>query len=131
MAHSIGEPHRVDGRRHSPRSQLVPYVETGGLRWGLSFGRALNATWPWATIHVSADHLRLSVSVWKLWKRSFDFERVEVRQICRKRGLFCVGVVVEHGKREYPPFVLFWTFRYKILCRALQRLGYEVTETST
>jgi hypothetical protein len=114
-----------------PDNRLVPYVETGGLRWGQSFGGALNATWPLATIHVSADHLRLSVSVWKLWKRSFDFERVEVRQIRRKRGLFSVGVVVEHGNPEYPPFILFWTFRYKILCGALRRLGYEVTETST
>jgi hypothetical protein len=31
---------------------------------------------------------------------------------------------------EYPPFILFWTFRYKILSAALRRLGYTVTETS-
>jgi hypothetical protein len=109
-------------------NRLAPYAETGGLRWGQSFGWAANATWPFARIHVSADHLRLSVSFWK-WKRSFDFERVEVRQIRRKRGLFSVGVVVEHRKPEYPPFILFWTFRYEILCGALRRLGYEVAET--
>jgi hypothetical protein len=112
-------------------NQLVPYVETGGLRWGQSLWSAANATWPFARIYVSADHLRLSVNVGKLWKRSFDFERFEVRQIRRKRGLFSVGLIVEHGKPEYPPFILFWTFRYKILCGALRRLGYEVAETST
>jgi len=91
----------------------------------------MNATWPRARIHVSADRVRLSVAVRKIWKRSFEFERVEVRQIRRKRALFSVGVVVEHGKPEYPPFILFWTFRYAMLCGALRRLGYEVVETST
>ena len=113
------------------RQQLVPHVETGGLRWGQSFVSGANLTWPFAQIHVSADHLRLSVAVWKLWKRSFDFDRVEVRQIRKRQGLFNVGVVVEHGKPEYPPFILFWTFRYEILSGALRRLGYEVVETST
>jgi len=79
---------------------------------------------------VSCDHLQISVAVWNIWKRSFEFERVDVRQIRRRRGLFSVGVVVEHVKPEYPPFILFWTFRYKILSEALQRLGYTVTRTS-
>ncbi|HEU5256774.1 MAG TPA: hypothetical protein VFU28_12335 [Vicinamibacterales bacterium] len=79
---------------------------------------------------MSADRLHINVTVWNIWKRSFEFERVEVRQIRRKRGLFSVGVVVEHVKPEYPPFILFWTFRYKILSGALRRLGYNVIETS-
>src|SRR5580765_5931652 len=82
-------------------NQLITYVETGGLRWGQSLWSAANATWPFARICASADHLRLSVNVGKLWKRSFDFERVEVRQIRRRPGLFSVGLVVEHGKPEY------------------------------
>src|SRR6185295_18792337 len=68
-------------------NQPAPYIETGGLRWGQSLWSAANATWPFARIYVSADHLRLSVNVGKLWKRSFDFERAEVRQIRRKPGL--------------------------------------------
>jgi hypothetical protein len=110
-------------------AQLVDYVETGGCRWGQTFVMAANATWPFAKISFSSERLRLSVNVLGLWKRVFDFERVEVRQIHRNRGLFSVGVIVEHTKREYPPFILFWTFRCKTLCGELQSRGYEVTET--
>jgi hypothetical protein len=110
-------------------TQLVEYVETGGLRWGQTFGIGMNATWPFARINVSSDRLRLSVNVLGLWKESFAFEPLEVRQIRRKRWLFSVGVIVEHEKKEYPRFILFWTFRYKILRGELRSRGYTVTET--
>lgn len=114
----------------SQNNQAIQYVETGGLRWGPSFWNGANATWPFARIRVSPDRLRITVTVLGFWKESFEFERVEVRQLRRKRGLFSVGIVVEHVKPAYPPFILFWTFRYKALSRELRRLGYTVTETS-
>jgi hypothetical protein len=114
----------------SQDNQAIQYVETGGLRWGQSFWSGENATWPFARIRVSSDRLRISVLDWNFSKRWFDFEQLEVRQLRRKRGLFSVGIVVEHLKREYPPFILFWTFRYKTLSRALRRFGYTVADTS-
>jgi hypothetical protein len=110
-------------------TQLVEYVETGGLRWGQTSWMAANATWPFANMWVSSDRLRLTVDVWGIWKKSFEFERVEVSQIRGKPGLFSVGVIVEHEKAGYPPFILFWTFRYKTLCAELRSRGYRVTET--
>jgi hypothetical protein len=113
----------------SQNDQLPRYVETGGLRWGQPyFGMAKNATYPFATIAVSDDHLRLSVNAWGIWKDSFEFERREVVKIRRKRGLLSTGVVVEHNKPEYPPLIVFWTLDYENLCQELRRRGYDVID---
>jgi hypothetical protein len=118
------------GQRRVPGQSTDPICRNRGTPVGQSFWRATNAPWPFARIRVSSDRLQIVVNVWNIWKHSFELERLGVRQIRRTRGLFSVGVVVEHVKTEYPPFILFWTFRYEILIDALRRLGYTVTETS-
>lgn len=60
----------------------------------------------------------------------FEFARAEVRQLRRKRGLFSSGMVIEHAKSDYPPFILFWTFRYNKLAETLRRLGYDVEDAA-
>lgn len=102
------------------------YIETGGLRWGDSLWGAANATWPFATLHASKDRLRIDLSVLKIWRRQFEFAISDLRALRKKRGLFSVGLLVEHNRSDYPPFILFWTFRYSTLKTRLSQLGYTV-----
>jgi hypothetical protein len=109
------------------------YHQRGGLRWGEEDGLRLklgprrysNATWPFATLHATADALRIAVGVGPL-KRRFTFSRGEVDSVALKHGLFSVGLQVHHSKSEYPPVVLFWTFNSDGLLAALRELGYRI-----
>jgi hypothetical protein len=105
------------------------YVETGGLRWGQDFGRAANASWPFATVRISQERVRLRMKFWRVWDLTFDLEKAELLAVRRRRGLFSVGVQFEHRKGGYPPFLLFWTFRQKALFRELRRLGYNIVDS--
>jgi hypothetical protein len=101
------------------------YFERGGLRWGRSFWLAANATWPFATLGITRESVEVQVGVWPL-RRRFLFAPEEVRAFRRCRGLFSVGVQVEHARPDYPPLILFWTFRSWQLLRAVRALGYPV-----
>lgn len=104
------------------------YKETGGLRWGQSLMRGLNASWPFAKLHASRDEIRIDVSIFWMWRRTFRFARREIRALRRRRGLVSVGLRVEHDRPDYPPFILFWTFKYPRLKAGLVQLGYEVMD---
>jgi len=111
--------------------RMSEYVETGGLRWGQAFGQAANVSWPFARIRVSRERVHLTMKFWKIWNLTFDLEKSELQAIRKRHGLFSVGVQFEHRKGDYPPFLLFWTFREKTLFGELRRLGYNVLDTST
>ena len=104
------------------------YTETGGLRWGKSFWYASNFTWPFATLKASRDRLIIRVGIFKLYQKTFEFSRSEIKSIKRRRGLFSVGVMIEHSEEEYPPFILFWTFNFRNLRMRLNQLGYEIED---
>lgn len=103
------------------------YNETGGLRWGSTFLRAMNVSWPFARLHASQDEIRIDISF--PWERTFRFSRREIRTLRRTRGWFSIGLRIEHEHADYPPWVLFWTFRYRTLKAALERLGYAVLDS--
>jgi hypothetical protein len=105
---------------------MIEYVERGGLRWGQSFARAANVTWPFATIGISRERVRLIVKFWNILNTTFEFEKAELEAILRRRGLFSISAQFHHRKAEYPPFILFWTFREKTLVAELRRMGYDV-----
>src|ERR1051325_5384413 len=104
---------------------MTEYVETGGLRWGESYWRAANATWPFAKVRISQGPVQLRMKGWG-WDLTFDLEKSELLAVRRRRGLFAVGVQFEHQKPDYPPFLLFWTFRPKTIFRELRRLGCNI-----
>ena len=108
---------------------IEEYTVTGGLRWGESYWSAGNVTWPFVTLRVNSERLWIRVRVWKLWQKVFEFTRSEIKGIRKHRGFISVGVVIEHNKGEYPPFILFWTFDYPKLKVELNRLGYQVLES--
>ena len=107
---------------------LEEYNETGGLRWGLSFWVAGNATWPFARLHALHECIQIRLSIFGIWSRVFEFSRQEIKSIRRKRGIWSIGIVIDHTKAEYPPFILFWTFNYSTLKQALTNLGYNVSD---
>ncbi|HEX4053739.1 MAG TPA: hypothetical protein VHX86_05705 [Tepidisphaeraceae bacterium] len=102
------------------------YFQRGGLRWGNTFWRGCNATWPFATLHATSEFLHISVGLGPL-RRRFDFAREEVKTVRLKRALFSIGLQVEHVRTDYPPFILFWTFGPRRLRFKLKELGYSFT----
>jgi hypothetical protein len=109
-------------------AEMAEYVEIGGLTWRQG-AWTLFASWPFATIRISRERVRLTIKFWKIWDLAFDLEKAELQAIRRRRGLFSVGAQFEHRKADYPPFLLFWTFRQKTLFGELRRLGYNVLDS--
>ncbi|HVV71341.1 MAG TPA: hypothetical protein VHI52_07560 [Verrucomicrobiae bacterium] len=107
------------------------FTQTGGVRYGESFWYAMNFTVPFAELSVSKNGLQLTISVFGLWKRSFDFPRPSIRHLRWRRGLLSRGLQIEHGITEYPPFVLFWSGNCKTLGQNLKDLGYELSEKNS
>ncbi len=101
------------------------YTEIGGARWGQSFWNSFNMTWPFAKLKVTRDQIRISIGLIEP-RHSIYFKKREINGIRRQGVLFGLGIVIEHRKMDYPPFILFWTFRYRRLKAELERLGYTV-----
>ena len=104
------------------------YKETGGLRWGLGFWTGVNVSWPFAHLVASSERVQIRMSLLGIWSRVFNFSRHEIKSIKRKHGLWSVGIVIEHTKMDYPPFILFWTFNYRSLKEAMAKLGYDIID---
>ena len=105
------------------------YVETGGIRWGESFGSGANLTWPFATL--SADNQEIVISYKALFgiiRNSFRISRNNLKSIKHKKGIlpFSTGVEIAHSNGEYPPYILFWSFHYQELRKQLESFGYKV-----
>ena len=107
------------------------YKETGGLRWGQTFWGGMNATWPFVTLRATHDKITIRLTAMGMMTQSFDFPASMLTCIRRKRGLlpFNTGVVFEHSNPAYPPFILFWTFRYHTLKKQLADLGFDIKES--
>jgi hypothetical protein len=104
------------------------FTQTGGVRYGRSFWFAWNFTIPFAHLRVTRDALVLSVSAFGIWRRTFSFPRPAIRQLRWKRGVFSLGLQIEHTVDTYPPFVLFWVGSRKALAEGLRGFGYEISD---
>lgn len=106
------------------------YEETGGLRWGETFMRGMNASWPFAKLRATRDELRIDFSgLWRWPPCTFFFARTEIQALRKIPGVLSDGIRVEHDLADFPPFVLFWTFRFKKLKARLEQLGYVVLDS--
>ena len=106
------------------------FTQTGGLRYGESFWYAANFTKPFAMLRVSRDAIVVSVSFFRFWQRSFTFQRSAIQRLRWRRGIFSLGLQVEHTVAAYPPFVLFWLRDRKALALGLRDLGYEISASN-
>jgi hypothetical protein len=107
---------------------MEDYTQAGGARFGRSFWFAWNFTSPFAHLRIASNSMVLTVSVFRLWQRTFTFRKTDLRQLRWKRGLFSTGLQISHAASEYPPFVLFWPLDRCKLKEQLKAFDYEISE---
>ena len=99
-------------------------TQTGGVRLD-----SFNATWPFATLSATGEELRLFCL-----GREYLFPRSHIRSMSRYRGIFSVGLQIEHSNPSFPQFIVFWaslffwTSGFRRLKAQLERLGYEIRD---
>jgi hypothetical protein len=92
------------------------FAQRGGAR--LDY---FNATWPFAKLAVRLDALVLDVAL-----SHYEFPRDSIQRLRRYRGLWSLGLVIEHTLMDpdVPWLVIFWVTDYEALRAALEREGY-------
>jgi hypothetical protein len=98
------------------------FTQTGGARLD-----KFNASFPFATLSEEAQSLHLSCL-----GREYQLPRSSIVGLHRHRGLFSVGLRIEHTQDSVPRFIVFWasvffwTTGFQKLRTELERLGYDV-----
>jgi hypothetical protein len=102
---------------------MCAFSKTGGARLN-----DFNATYPYATLSGDSDALNLICL-----GRNYHFPKSSIRRLSKYRGLFSVGLQIEHSEALLPEFVVFWaslffwTSGFKRVKVELEKLGYEIT----
>lgn len=100
------------------------FVQVGGARLG-----AMNVSFPFAKLSVYRNGLFISCL-----GETYTFPKTRVLALSEYRGLFSVGLHVDHNVPAYPRFVVFWigTFfkksHFASLRERLQGFQYDVSE---
>jgi hypothetical protein len=63
----------------------------------------INASFPFATLEVESDTLRLAC-----FGRDYAFAKSKITRLRRHRGLFSVGLRIVHSEETAPETVIFW-----------------------
>ncbi len=99
---------------------------TVGIRFGNSYWRAANATWPFTKLTIEPDTLILST----LFFGTFHFEKAQIKRLSQYSGFIpfvSTAIRIEHAAPDYPPFMLFWTFSPESVKADLIQNGYDFT----
>ena len=100
------------------------FSQTGGVRLDMS-----NVSFPFARLSVYPRELCLSC-----FGETYRFPKSRIIALSKHRGLFSIGLRIDHNVPVYPKFVVFWiaTFfkksHFASLRERLQAVGYEVRE---
>ena len=95
---------------------MTEVKETGGARIGLA-----NATWPFATLIVNNDELRLSAGI----IGSVRFKAGDIISIVPYLGFLSKGIKINHKIPSYPSHIVFWTFSNpKELVKKIDQTGF-------
>ncbi len=98
------------------------FSQTGGARIDSS-----NVTAPYAVLSGHRNALRLSC-----WGQDYVFPKSSIVALGRHRGLFSIGLRIEHDVPLYPRYVVFWVSLalrrspFAQLKARLNALGYAV-----
>jgi len=102
---------------------ITAFTQTGGARLD-----SFNASMPFARLSGTQDALKLACL-----GRDYIFPKSSIERLSRHRGIFSVGLRIEHHEKSLPQFVVFWasafffwTWGFSILKTRLEMLGYEV-----
>ena len=104
------------------RARMNIFTETGGARLD-----GFNVTYPGATLSANSDGLHLTCL-----GRDYSIPRSSIRRLSRYRGIFSVGLRIEHTQDSLPGFIVFWTSvffwtsGFRKLRTQLESLGYDV-----
>jgi hypothetical protein len=104
---------------------ILPFIQKGGVRIGDMFWLAYNVTWPFARITVDETTIQIDVT-FIFYSRSYTFASASVTRLSEVTGIFSRGLRIEHTVKDYPPFVLFWSFGLRKLRKALEDRGHKV-----
>jgi hypothetical protein len=86
-----------------------------------------NVSAPFAVLSGDGNALRLSC-----FRRDYVFDKSCILDLSRFRGMFSVGLRIEHTVPTYPEFVVFWVSmfpwsrRFSVFKEELERHGYQV-----
>ena len=95
------------------------------LRGGAKLNWA-NITAPFAVLSGDSNALCLSC-----FRRDYVFHRSCILGLSKFRGMFSIGLRIEHTVPTYPGFVVFWvsmfpwSIRFSMLKEELERHGYQ------
>jgi hypothetical protein len=100
------------------------FWQKGGARIGWK-----NVTAPFATLSVSREALRISC-----FGTDYTFPKDTIAGLSRHRGIFSIGLRVQHTVPVYPDFIVFWISfipwggrrRFAALKQKLESLGHGV-----
>jgi hypothetical protein len=113
---------RIKIRPQSQYHMTTTFTHSGGARIGI-----FNATWPFASLSGTPEAIRLS-----FLGRSYNFPKSNIRRLRRHRGIFSLGLRIEHTDPSFPEFVVFWpslffwSSGFQKLKAELEGLGYEI-----
>lgn len=91
---------------------------TGGARIGKS-----NATYPFATLSVDSDYLKLDISLLK----NLEFQPKDIISIEPYRAIPALGqgIKINHRLPDYSPKVIFWTFQEpEAVIQQIKNIGF-------
>jgi len=95
------------------------YKFRGGLRAGSGYSLATNYTWPFATMEITSDSIRIGTFFSK-----YVFEVGKIHFIKKYDALFSKGVQIFHEVNTLPKFIVFWTLQRKSVLKCLSEYGY-------
>jgi hypothetical protein len=94
------------------------YSERGGARYPLRLGWSMHATWPFAQLSVTPQHLNL-----KVLKASFIFAKEDGLELGIFRQLFSRGLQIGDSRGQ---IFVFWSFDIEQLIARLRLFGYDI-----
>ncbi|MGC4012948.1 MAG: hypothetical protein QM755_00300 [Luteolibacter sp.] len=87
---------------------------SGGLRWGGSFLRSSNVSFPLAKLEIDDSGLSFDAPTVSL---HLDF--ADLTDISLKRRIFYKGIRFHHGREDLPKQIIFWTFSADSILEAI------------
>ena len=101
---------------------IAVFTATGGARLD-----SFNATYPLAKLSADCEKLQILCL-----GRDYTFPKGSIRRLSRYRGIFSVGLRIEHAESSFPQFivfwasVVFWSSGFAKFKTQLESLGYEI-----
>ena len=109
-----------------PRSDQ--YCEFGGLRIGEDYWASFSYTWPFARISISTESTAIHVGVGPLFNQDLLFQKSDITEIHRKRGLFNSSIEIKHSLDSLPLYIRYIPWSYTALKNAFEERGYIINE---